>query len=71
MIENIRETGPEHSFLSSDLGQPTNPPVEDGLALFADRLLVSGFSEEEVHLMTVVNTRMLALGATDEVGASA
>ena len=30
---------PRDSFLSSDLGQVGNPAVEDGLALFADRLL--------------------------------
>ena len=31
------------TLLSTDLGQPANPPVEDGLALFADRLLEAGF----------------------------
>ena len=34
--------------------------MEDGLALFADRLLAHGFSEREIHTMTVVNSRMLA-----------
>lgn len=56
---NIRAVGPEHSVLSSDLGQPFNPPVEDGLALLADRLLANGFTEEEVHTMAVRNTRWL------------
>jgi hypothetical protein len=60
MIDNIRRTGPEHSFLSSDLGQPSNPPVEDGLPLMARHLLDAGFSEEEVHTMAVGNTRLLA-----------
>ena len=32
MFGNIRAAGPEHSLLSSDLGQPFNPPVEDGIA---------------------------------------
>jgi hypothetical protein len=58
-FEHIREVGPEHSVLSSDLGQPFNPPVEDGLALLADRLLANGFTEEEVHTMAVRNTRWL------------
>ena len=40
-----------------------NPPVEDGLALMADRFLEAGFDEEEVHAMAVTNTRRLA-GAT-------
>ena len=37
VFEAIRSTGPEHSVLSTDLGQVFNPPVEDGLALMADR----------------------------------
>lgn len=59
MFENIRGTGPENSYLSTDLGQPANPPVEDGLALMADRLLSAGFEEEEVRTMAVENTRRL------------
>lgn len=59
-VDHIRAVGPAHSVLSSDLGQPFNPPVEDGLALLADRLLVAGFTEDEVHTMAVVNSRHLA-----------
>ncbi len=59
-FEAIRATGPEHNVLSTDLGQVANPPVEDGLALMADRLLGAGFSEDEINTMAVVNTRKLA-----------
>lgn len=59
-IENIRATGPEHSVLSTDLGQVFNPPVEDGMPLMVDRLLAAGFTDEEVHVMAVVNTRRVA-----------
>jgi hypothetical protein len=59
-LEAIRAVGPEHSVLGTDLGQADNPPVEDGLALLADRLLAEGFTEEEVRTMAVVNTRRLA-----------
>jgi hypothetical protein len=59
-IENIRATGPESSVLSTDLGQVFNPPVEDGMALMVDRLLDAGFTEEEVYVMAVVNTRIVA-----------
>jgi hypothetical protein len=59
-IENIRVTGPEHSVLSTDLGQVFNPPVEDGMALMVDRLLEAGFKDEEVYVMAVVNTRIVA-----------
>jgi hypothetical protein len=59
-FEAIRATGPAVNVLSTDLGQVTNPPVEDGLALMADRLLAEGFSEDDVRTMAVVNTRKLA-----------
>jgi hypothetical protein len=59
-LDHIRRVGPEHSVLSSDLGQVGNPPVEDGLALAAERLLAAGFAEEEVRQMAVTNTRRLA-----------
>jgi hypothetical protein len=66
MSSNIRATGPEHSFLSTDLGQPSNPPIEDGLALMVDHLLEAGFSEAEIRLMAVTNTVQLATGRTAE-----
>jgi Family of unknown function (DUF6282) len=59
-LENIRAVGPESSVLSTDLGQVFNPPVEDGMALMVDRLLDAGFKEEEVYVMAVVNTRIVA-----------
>jgi len=62
MFERIRATGVTANVLSSDLGQPSNPPVEDGLALMADRLLAAGFTEDEVHIMAVRNTVELAGG---------
>ncbi len=58
--ENIRETGPERSVLSTDLGQSFNPPVEDGMGMMVDRLLGAGFSEADVHTMAVVNSRRVA-----------
>jgi hypothetical protein len=59
-LDNIRTAGPASSVISSDLGQPFNPPVEDGLALAADVLLDDGFTDEEVRLMVVHNSRWLA-----------
>ncbi|MDP9260280.1 MAG: DUF6282 family protein [Actinomycetota bacterium] len=59
-FEAIRATGPASNVLSTDLGQVANPPVEDGLALMADRLLEAGFSEDDVRTMAVANTRKLA-----------
>ncbi|HEY1511382.1 MAG TPA: DUF6282 family protein [Solirubrobacteraceae bacterium] len=59
-IDNIRGAGPEHSVLSTDLGQIFNPEVEDGLAVMVDRLLDAGLDEQEVHVMAVQNTRRVA-----------
>ncbi len=59
-VESTRAVGAARCVLSSDLGQIANPPVEDGLALLADRLLAAGFSDDEVHTMAVVNTRRVA-----------
>ena len=52
--------GARHTVWGSDLGQVFNPPVEDGLAIMADHFLAAGFSEEEVRIMAVENTRRLA-----------
>lgn len=59
IFSNIRATGFERSLITSDLGQPNNPPVHDGITLFADRLLEAGFSNDEVHRMIVENSNRL------------
>ncbi|HEX3834803.1 MAG TPA: DUF6282 family protein [Solirubrobacteraceae bacterium] len=59
-IANIRKAGYEHSILSTDLGQVFNPPVEDGMGIMVDHLLAAGFTDEEVHVMAVVNSRRVA-----------
>jgi len=67
MVANIRATGPEQTIVTTDLGQPANPPVEDGLALMADALRKSGFTDDEISTMIVTNSRLLA-GAGQRVG---
>lgn len=63
VFDGVRAVGVERSLFSSDLGNPDYPPVEDGLALWADRLLGAGFDEDEVREMIVGQSRRLA-GAT-------
>jgi hypothetical protein len=60
MVGNIRATGAERTIVTSDLGQPHNPPVEDGLPLMADALRAAGFADEEITTMIVSNSRLLA-----------
>ena len=62
MFETTRAVGVEHTFLSSDLGQPHNPPIEDGMALMAQQCLDAGFLDDEVHQMAVENTCKLVGG---------
>lgn len=56
---NIRRTGVQHTMLSTDLGQATNPPVAEGFAFFAQYLLDAGFSVEEIRTMAVTNPTRL------------
>jgi hypothetical protein len=60
IFDASRAVGAERTVWATDLGQVFNPPVEDGLALMADRFLEAGFSEEEVRTMAVTNTRRIA-----------
>jgi hypothetical protein len=69
VFEASRAVGPERTVWSTDLGQVFNPPVEDGLAIMADRFLAAGFDDEEVRTMAVTNTRWIALGAGDRSAA--
>jgi hypothetical protein len=54
VFANIRHVGTERTLLSTDLGQATNPPVAEGFAMFAQRLLDNGFTASEIHKMSAV-----------------
>jgi hypothetical protein len=56
---NIRKTGVARTLIATDLGQTINPPVAEGFAMFAQRLLDAGFSVDEVRTMAVVNPTRL------------
>ena len=43
VLEAIRVVGPERCVLSTDLGQTINPPVAEGFAMFAQKMLDGGF----------------------------
>jgi hypothetical protein len=55
VFESIRRAGPERCLLSTDLGQTINPPVAEGFAMFAQKLLDAGFSVAEIRRMAVTN----------------
>ena len=60
VIDGVRAVGVERTIFSSDCGNPDYPAVEDGLALWADRLLAAAFDEDEVREMIVAHSRRLA-----------
>jgi hypothetical protein len=52
VFANIRQVGVERSMLSTDLGQATNPPVAEGFAMYAQKLLDAGFTVAEINRMS-------------------
>lgn len=59
VMESIRQVGPARCVISTDLGQTINPPVSDGFAMFAQKLLDAGFSVPDVRRMAVENPESL------------
>jgi len=59
LFDNVRQTGVEHCLLSTDLGQKINPPVAEGFAMFAQKFLDAGFSNDEIRRMAVTNAENL------------
>ena len=54
-IRQHSKTGIERTIISTDLGQTVNPPVAEGFAAFAQKLLDADFTVEDVRRMAVVN----------------
>jgi len=53
--EAIRQVGPQHCILASDLGQVGNPLHPDGLEAFFSGLLSEGISAADIALMSKTN----------------
>jgi len=58
-IGQIRAIGADRVVLGTDLGQTTGVYPDEGLALYAEKLLQNGFSESEVRTMIVKNPTSL------------
>jgi len=61
-LANIRAVGPSSTIVATDLGQTTNPGLEEGFHIYIDKMLAAGFSEAEVKQVTQHNAAAL-LGA--------
>ncbi|MFH1031722.1 MAG: DUF6282 family protein [Chloroflexota bacterium] len=59
VIGQIRAIGAEHIVLTTDLGQATGVFPDEGLAFFGEKLLASGFSENDIRMMIVKNPASL------------
>jgi hypothetical protein len=55
VVETIREVGPEHYVLASDLGQVHNPAPPEGLRIYISLLLERGFDPEDIRVMVKDN----------------
>jgi Family of unknown function (DUF6282) len=58
-VPAIREVGPEHCVISSDLGQAANPLHPDGLLALYRYLQSQGFSIAEIDQMSKINPAKL------------
>jgi len=55
----IMDTGVANTVLSTDLGQPDAPPPVEGMRQYAERLLSTGFSVDDVRQMMQANPASL------------
>ena len=62
ILAQIKQVGPEHVVLSSDLGQTENPAPVAGLAAFLEGLGRLGLDQESLRVMTAGNPARLLLG---------
>lgn len=58
-FDSVRKVGPARVVLSTDLGQTINPPVAEGFAMFAQKMLDAGFGAADVRRMAVTNPTSL------------
>jgi hypothetical protein len=54
-VEALHTIGAEHFIMSSDLGQPNNPPHAEGLREFIAKLQAGGATDHEIELITRKN----------------
>lgn len=58
-IDQIRAVGAQNVVLATDLGQPAAVYPDEGMALYAEKLLQAGIDESDVVRMAVVNPSAL------------
>ena len=61
-LNNIKQVGPESTICATDLGQTTNPGLQEGFEIFIGKMLDDGWAEKDIKRMTQHNAAAL-LGA--------
>jgi hypothetical protein len=56
-LQAIEAVGPEHTILSTDLGQVANPSIADGWCIFINLLIQAGLPLEDIRTMAATNPR--------------
>jgi len=59
IISMIKEVGPEHGVLATDLGMFNYPPPVEGLRMFIAGLLMGGIEEKHLERMVKINPAFL------------
>lgn len=59
VYENVRQIGASTTILATDLGQSSNPYVDEGMAMYIGRFLDAGFKENDLHDMVHTNAARL------------
>jgi predicted TIM-barrel fold metal-dependent hydrolase len=59
VMEQIRAIGPERIVIGTDLGQTTGVYPDEGMLLYAGKMLESGFTEEQIRTIIVRNAAAL------------
>jgi hypothetical protein len=59
IVKTIKAIGPEHCIISTDLGQPLNPPPVEGMRILIATLFHHGLKPEEIEPMAKVNPAAL------------
>ena len=62
MVAEIRELGVERCFVTTDFGQPANPPPAEGMRMAIATLMEEGLTAGEVSLLVKENPGQLARG---------
>lgn len=59
IVRTIKSIGAEHCIISTDLGQPLNPPPAEGMRILIATLFHHGLKPEEIEQMAKVNPASL------------